>query len=211
MDEQSRPHGRTNQMERTRSAIIDATRELADSGAEIRMSAIARRARVSEATAYRYFPDLVSLLRAAVMVEDQVAALRAVVDDDDPVRRIGQATEVLGRAVLRRQGAVRAVVAATVGKPSTAKDRPAQRFALIEHALAPWVEGGGLAGRPEVEQLVRALAVVISAESVFTLLDLCGLAPDDAIASLVATARRLTAAAVAAVDAAPDAARPDRS
>lgn len=199
MDEQSRPHRRTNQMERTRSAIIVATRELADSGAEIRMSTIAARALVSEATAYRYFPDLVSLLRAAVMVEDQVAALRAVADDDDPVRRIGQAAEILGRAVLRRQGAVRVVVAATVGKSSTAKDRPAQRFALIEHALAPWIEENGLAGHPDVDQLVRALAVVISAESVFTLLDLCGLAPDEAITSLAATARRLTASAVAAI------------
>nr|BFE57639.1 hypothetical protein GCM10020063_021650 [Dactylosporangium thailandense] len=190
---------RTNQMERTRSAILAAARDLADSGAEITMSAVAAEARVSEATAYRYFPDLVSLLRAAVMVEDQVAALRSMTAGDDPVERIGQAAEVLGRAVLRRQGAVRAVVAASIAKPSTARERPAQRFALIEHALAPWIDANGLAGRADVEQLVRDLALVVSAESVFALTDLCGLAPDDAIASLVATARRVTAAGVAAV------------
>lgn len=33
------------------------------------ISPIPRRWRVSEATAYRYFPDLISLLRAAVMTE----------------------------------------------------------------------------------------------------------------------------------------------
>ena len=185
---------RTNQMERTRSAIVAAARELADSGAEMTMPAVAAAARVSEATAYRYFPDLVTLLRAAVMVEDQVAALRAVADGDDPVERIAQATEILARATLRRQGAVRVIVASTIAKPSTAKDRPAQRFALIEHALAPWIEKRGPAFHSD--QLVRDLAVVVSAESLFTLIDLCGLSPDDAVASLVATARRTVQAAL---------------
>lgn len=198
MAEQTRPRRGANQMERTRSAIVAAARELADSGAEITMTAIAAEARVSEATAYRYFPDLVSLLRAAVMAQDQVAVLRSVTRGDDPVERIGQATEILARAVLRRQGAVRAVVASTIAKPSTAKDRPAQRFGLIEHALAPWIDANGLTESPGVEQLVRDLSLVISAESVFTLTDLCGLSPDDAVASLVNTARRMTAAAVAA-------------
>jgi AcrR family transcriptional regulator len=181
---------RTNQIARTRSAILAATRELADSGAEVTMPAVAAAARVSEATAYRHFPDLVSLLRAAVTVEDQVAALRAVTTGDDPVERIGQAAEILGRSVLRRQGAVRAVIAATIAKPSRAGERPAHRLGLIEHALAPWSERHG----PH-EQLVRDLAVVLSAESVLTLVDLLGLSPDEAIASLVATARRVTEAA----------------
>jgi AcrR family transcriptional regulator len=198
MAEPSRPPRRHNQMERTRSAIVAAARELADSGAEIAMPAVAAAARVSEATAYRYFPDLVSLLRAAVLVEDQVAVLRSVTRSDDPVERIGQAAEVLARAVLRREGAVRVIVSAAVARPSTADERPAHRFGLIEHALAPWIEGTGLAGRAEVDELVRGLAVVISAESLFTLLDLCGLAPDAAVESLVTTARGMTAAAVAA-------------
>lgn len=202
MVEKSHPPRLSNQMERTRSAIIAAARDLAESGAEITMPVVAAQARVSEATAYRYFPDLVSLLRAAVMVEDLVAALRSVTRGDDPVERIGQAAEILGRAVLRRQGAIRVVVASTIARPSTARDRPAHRFGLIEHALAPWIDQCGPAGRADAEELVRGLAIVISAESVFTLTDLCGLTPDAAIASLVATARRMTAAAVASTAAA---------
>ena len=58
MAEQSHQPRLSNQMERTRSAIVAAARELADSGAEITMPAVAAEARVSEATAYRYFPDL---------------------------------------------------------------------------------------------------------------------------------------------------------
>ena len=90
-----------------------------------------------------------------------------------------------------------------LAKPATAKDRPAHRFGLIEHALAPWIDKCGPAGRADAEQLVRGLAIVISAGSVFTLIDLCGLAPADAVASLVATARRMTAEAVAAAPATP--------
>jgi len=44
-------------------------------------------------------------------------------------------------------------------------------------------------------QLKRDLAVVVSAEALFILTDLCGLSPDDAIASAVHAARTLTEAA----------------
>ncbi|MFE3598380.1 TetR/AcrR family transcriptional regulator [Streptomyces sp. NPDC059142] len=203
MVERSRPNGLSNTMERTRSAIIAAARDLADTGAEITMPAVAAHARVSEATAYRYFPDLLTLLRAAVMTEDLVAVLRSATHGDDPVERIGQAAEILGRAVLRRQGAVRAVVASTIAKPSTAKDRPTRRFGLIEHALAPWADRCGSTQRADVDQLVRGLALVISAESLFALIDLCGLTPDEAIADLVTTARQMTAAGVAAIPTTP--------
>ncbi|MEU2337641.1 TetR family transcriptional regulator [Streptomyces sp. NPDC006654] len=199
MAERSRPNGLSSQMERTRSAIVAAARELADTGAEITMPQVAAEARVSEATAYRYFPDLLSLLRTAVLAEDLVAVLRSATHSDDPVERIGQAAEILGRAVLRRQGAVRVIVASTIAKPSAARARPAHRFGLIEHALAPWADRCGSAGHADVEQLVRGLALVISAESLFALIDLCGLTPDDAIASMVTTARQMTAAAVAAI------------
>ncbi|MFF0628760.1 hypothetical protein [Streptomyces sp. NPDC004296] len=45
-------------------------------------------------------------------------------------------------------------------------------------------------------QLKRDLTVVVSAEALFTLTDLCGLGPDDAVASAVRTARTLTGAAL---------------
>ncbi|MCL6670478.1 hypothetical protein [Streptomyces panaciradicis] len=60
------------------------------------------------------------------------------------------------------------------------------------------ISAAGSAQRAGVDQLVRGLALVISAESLFALIDLRGLTPDDAIASLATTARQMTAAAVAA-------------
>jgi hypothetical protein len=46
-------------------------------------------------------------------------------------------------------------------------------------------------------QLRLDLAVAVSAEALFTLTDLCGLTPEQAIASATRTARTLTTAAIA--------------
>lgn len=63
------------------------------------MPSVARAALVSEATAYRYFPDLVSLLREvdAGMWPSPAESLAPVAHTDDPVERVGHATEVLLR------------------------------------------------------------------------------------------------------------------
>jgi AcrR family transcriptional regulator len=182
---------RVNQKERTRQAIVAATRELIRSGGEVTMPAVAKSALVSEATAYRYFPDLASLLREALtgVWPSPETALAPVAGSDDPVERVACATEALLRHVLTYQGAVRAMIAATITRPDQAAMRPGHRFGLIDEALRPEAGTAGLA------QLKRDLAVVISAEALFTLTDLCGLSPEDAIASAVHTARTLTQAA----------------
>src|ERR1700753_1510773 len=110
--------GRVNQKLRTRDAIIAAAHELRRTGREVTMPEVARAALVSEATAYRYFPDLASLLQEALAdqllrVED---ALASVADDADPVARVAVATEFLLRHVLDRQGVVRALIAATISR-----------------------------------------------------------------------------------------------
>jgi AcrR family transcriptional regulator len=188
--------GRVNQKARTRAAIVRAVQDLSRAGAEITMPSVARAALVSEATAYRYFPDLASLLREADagVWPDPAEALAPVAGSDDPVERVGYAAEVLLNGVLVRQSAVRAMIAATVTRPDVAAERPGHRFALIDYALAP------LAGAdPQVlAQLKQGLAVVMSAEALFVLTDLCGLSPQDAVASAVRTARSITAAAVRA-------------
>jgi len=184
---------RVNQKERTRRAIVAATRDLIRTGGEVTMPAVAKSALVSEATAYRYFPDLASLLREALagLWPSPEVALAPVAGSGDPVERVACATEALFRHVLTYQGGVRAMIAATITRPDGAQMRPGHRFGLIDEALRPVAAGtAGLA------QLKQDLAVVISAEALFTLTDLCGLSPEDAIASAVHTARTLTRAAI---------------
>lgn len=192
--------GRVNQKQRTRTAIVDATRELIKDGAAVTMPAVARAALVSEATAYRYFPDLTSLLREAEAGTwpPPAVALAPVEHSDDPVERIGYAAQYLLRGVLAHEGAVRAMISAAILRPESADMRPGHRFGLINYALAPLAATLGRRDPDALEQLKRELAIIVSAEALFTLTDLRGLAPDDAIASAVHAAQTITAAAVAA-------------
>src|SRR5215472_16676555 len=126
--------GRVNQKQRTRTAIVDAARELIRGQALVTMPAVARAALVSDATAYRYFPDLVSLLREAVdgTWPSPADALASAEHSADPVERIAAGTERLLRHVQAYQGAVRAMIAATVVRPGSATARPGHRFGIID-------------------------------------------------------------------------------
>jgi AcrR family transcriptional regulator len=191
------PAGRVNQKQRTRAAILAAARDLITGSAEVTMPAVARAALVSDATAYRYFPDLVSLLREAVAGTwpSPAEALASVEHSTDPVERIAVATERLLHHVQAYQGAVRAMIAASVVRPESADIRPGYRFALIDLALAPLEHSLGRQNPEAFRQLKQDLTVVVSAEALFTLTDLCRLSPGEAIASAVRSARTITAAA----------------
>jgi AcrR family transcriptional regulator len=187
--------GRANQKLRTRNAIVQAAAELSRTGREVTMPEVAKAAMVSEATAYRYFPDLATLLQEAIagQLPSPAEALAPVADSGDPVARIAAATEFLLRHVQSRQGVVRALIAATVTRPGEPQARPGLRFGLIDSALAPL---DGTLAPADMAQLKRDLAVVVSAEALFSLTDLYGLGPEEAITSIVHTATALTRAAL---------------
>jgi AcrR family transcriptional regulator len=183
-----------NQKARTRAAIVQAVHELARAGAEITMPSVAKAALVSEATAYRYFPDLVTLLLEADQGTwpDPAEALAPVADSADPAERIGFAARLLLDGVLANESGVRAMIAGSITRPEVAARRPGHRFGLIDAALAPAADQLDPAA---LTQLRRDLAVVVSADALFTLTDLCELSRQDAVDSAVHTARTLTAAA----------------
>src|ERR1700677_1680384 len=85
---------RRNQKERTRRAIVEACLELIRRGQPVTMPEVAKAALVSEATAYRYFPDLASLLSKALAEDwpDPTEALAPVEMSNDPVERVAFAT-----------------------------------------------------------------------------------------------------------------------
>lgn len=189
---------RRNQMIRTRMAIINACRELIQAGADVTMPAVAKAALVSEATAYRYFADLVSLIEEAHvgLWPSPADALAPIAQSTDPVERIGFATEFFLRRVLAYQGSVRAMIAATITRPEVAATRPGIRFKWIDYVLAPWEATLAPVDPAVVLRLKHELAAVVSPEALFSLTDLCGLSPDDAISTAVRVATTLTAAAL---------------
>jgi hypothetical protein len=103
------------------------------------------------------------------------------------------------RGVLAYQGAVRAMISHTIVAAAGVRARPGIRFGLIDYALGPF-EDSPVSLRPDaMTRLKQELAIVVSAEALFTLTDLCGLTPDDAIAGGVRAASTLTGAAFACV------------
>lgn len=140
--------------------------------------------------------------RAASRAQEAIAeqlptpeeALEPVADSADPVARIAAATEFLLRHVLSRQGVVRALIAATITRPSQEQARPGLRFGVIDSALDPLNDTLGATDPAATAQLKRDLAVVVSAEALFSLIDLHGLDPEEAIASIINTAPTLTRA-----------------
>src|SRR5450755_3819575 len=151
--------GRVNQKRRTRMAILQACRDIIRSGATATMPDVARLALVSEATAYRYFPDLASLVNEAFtgLWPSPAEALGPVAGSGDPVGRVAFACEFLLRGVLSSQTAVRAMIAATITRPEMARARPGIRFGLIDEDLARLTPGEAIAS------LVRTASTITQA------------------------------------------------
>ena len=196
---------RVRQKERTRAALITAVRQQIVDGAAITMLGTATEAGVSEATAYRHFPDLPSLLREAFvgLWPDPPEVLTGAGDYGDVPGRVAAATEFLLRNVVRMQGAVRVMIASTITRDGVTFPRPGKQFGLIDLAVAPLERAPDVLEPARLAQLKRDLAVIMSAEALFTLTDLVGLAPPDAIASVVHTARAITEAALQSPGTAP--------
>jgi AcrR family transcriptional regulator len=197
-------NGRANQKARTERAILEACVELIRQQVTVTMPEVAKAAMVSEATAYRYFPDLASLLGKALANDwpTPTEALAPVQASEDPVERVAFATRFLLGGVAAREAVVRSMISATINQPDLSnRARPGIRLGLIEYALAPFVDAFEPASHELLAQLLRDLAVVVSAEALFCLTDLCGLSIDDAVDSAEKTARTLTSAAFKQLDA----------
>src|SRR3954451_2910392 len=88
----SRP--RERQTRRTRRALIEAADELFAEGRVPTVAAIAERADIARATAYRYFPTQEALLLETSYLGDSepLRSLVGLVDEiEDPAERIGEA------------------------------------------------------------------------------------------------------------------------
>ena len=87
------------------------------------------------------------------------------------------------------------MIASTITRDGVTFPRPGKQFGLIDLAVTP-PERPGVMKPGRLTQLKPDLAVIMSAEALFTLTDLAGLAPKDAIASVVHTTRTITEAAI---------------
>lgn len=191
---------RDNQKLRTRRAIVDAARELMRRGEVPTIATAADLALVSVATAYRYFPDQLSLLRAG-MGDDfggpDPMAQPSAPKSDDALVRIEHATRELLTEAHRREPLIRSVMALSLmesvdGDSDHQPVRPGLRAAWIEQSLEP------IAGTlpPKQWRLLRlALSALVSSDALVSLQDVCGISAEEAIDVCAWGARTLVSAA----------------
>jgi AcrR family transcriptional regulator len=171
-----KPIERTNQRYRTRKDLIDAAGRLMKNGHKPSLEEVAEAARVSRATAYRYFPSVEALLVEAPI--DAAApdweTLFAGDGSEDPEERIDRAEAAMHRLVFDNEGAIRLMLSATLTRAAgeAADDavpyRQNRRTPLIEAALAP---ARGRFKKRSYARLRAALAMVFGSESMVVFRD----------------------------------------
>jgi AcrR family transcriptional regulator len=193
---------RANQKARTRAAIIAAAQELQRHGTTPTVEQAADQARVSRATAYRYFPTKEALL---VEVSDITPALRpveALLADPatgDVQQRLLLLLDTFNRIVLAEEEHVR--IGLRVYQDTWLRShrngddapvvREGRRMRWLEGVLAPLDDLP-----PERRRLLQAaLALTLGPEAIITLKDVCRLDDDEALAVLRWAATALLRAA----------------
>jgi AcrR family transcriptional regulator len=195
--------GRINQKLRTRRALIEATRELVRQGERPTVTKAAKLALVSDATAYRYFPDQSALVREAMFVlwTGPEAALAGVPDDATLADRVAAAAEAMMRFVIANEIAVRSVMGLSLlrsvegdaGRSEARAMRPGYRLALIDAALRPFASK---LGAERVRRLRTSLTAVIASEMLVALKDHSDSSDEEVIETVVWTARAVVEAAL---------------
>jgi AcrR family transcriptional regulator len=170
-----KPPERTNQRYRTRKDLMDAAGRLMKNGHKPSLEEVAEAARVSRATAYRYFPNVEALLVEAPL-DTAMPAWEALFADDassDPEERIDRAEAAMHRMVFDNEGAIRLMLSAAVVRAAgeageNVPYRQNRRTPLIEAALAP---ARGRFKKASYSRLRAALAMIFGSESMVVFRD----------------------------------------
>lgn len=175
---------RANQKARTRQAIVRAAGALLTKGGKPSLDEIAEEAKVSRATAYRYFPGLDALLSEATvdLMVPEAADLFAGGGPADPFERLALVDETIDRACRARETPLRLMLArmlerSTGRSPGDPPLRQNRRTPLLEEALAPLLPR---LGKARTERLVNALAMIVGTEGFIALTDVVGLGEGEA-------------------------------
>lgn len=193
--------GRPNQKTRTRKDLLQAAARLMRQGRKPSLEEIAEEALVSRATAYRYFPNVETLLLDASLDIAIPGADELFADEPsgDPVARLQRVDTTLHDMILNNEAPLRMMLVHSLqrgigGESDDVPRRQNRRTPLIEAALAP--------ARTQFEPaaldtLSKALAFVIGTEGMVVFKDVLQLDDADArkvkswaIRALVDAARR---------------------
>jgi AcrR family transcriptional regulator len=166
------PSSPSNRELRTRKDLLRAATQLIKQGHKPSMDEIAKEALVSRATAYRYFPNVETLL-AEAPADAATDALDALFDGDtsvDAEARIDKAEAAMHRVTYDNEASLRIMLANSIShsQDAAAPLRQNRRLPLIESALSTSREHFRDA---DYKKLCAALSVIFGTESMIVFRD----------------------------------------
>jgi AcrR family transcriptional regulator len=189
--------GRAKQKTRTRTAILQAAREMLAEGVTPTVEQAADAAEVSRTTAYRYFPNQRALL-VATFPDVGAESLLPDPAPEDPPARFEAVVETLASRVVEHEAELRAQLRLSLEPPGADEPqelpfRAGRAIGWIEDALAPL---RGRLGETEVRRLALATRCAVGIEALVWLTDVAGLSRDEAVEVMHWSASALFEAAV---------------
>lgn len=191
--------GRANQRNRTRQALIEAAVELRDEGLNPTVAQVAERAKVSRATAYRYFPSPEALISETAADRDMQPLERFWRPGDDPVKGIGLAANALNTLLIDDEIGLHVMERSfmTVWLENESREaplRPGRRMSYIE----PIVDSLKDELTPRArKRLKQALSIVMGTEALIAVRDISGASVEESLDATAWAARALVRQALA--------------
>lgn len=196
---------RSNQKERTRAAIVEAATRILRSGATPTVAAAAEAAKVSRATAYRYFPTPESLhieVAGITPTLEPVEELIQTLEGDDVEARLATFLQTLNSLTFANEAKIRMALRVYLdtwlsggGRDGgrTPPVREGRRMRWLESVLAPAKRG---LPKKQWRKLRAALALTVGTDAMVIMKDVCRMNDDEAQEVLLWTAQTLLRAAL---------------
>ena len=194
---------RANQKERTRNAVVDAAATFLRQGTQPTVAEAAELAKVSRATAYRYFPTQEALLVEVAQVNpatESVERWLAGLEGDEPAERLQGLQSTFNGVMITEEIAMRTGLSVYLdtwlesrrqGDALTAV-REGRRIRWLDEVLEPVRKD--LRPRAVAAFALGALALTLGIEALVVMKDVCKLSDEETLTTLLWTAQTLLAA-----------------
>jgi AcrR family transcriptional regulator len=190
--EEPKPDVRANQKERTRQAVVEAATRLLRSGAQPTLAEAASLAKVSRATAYRYFPTQESLLLEVAQVNPAAEPVERWLEQlqgGEPNERLRGLLSTFNKVVLAEEVTLRTGLRAYLDTWLESQRRGEEPAAVREGRRTRWLDEALAPVRQRLtparwRKLRSALSLTLGVEAMVVMKDVCHVPDAEALATL---------------------------